>query len=263
MEITQQNSTKQEILQHLMKRTQATALELAESLEISPQAIRRHLKDLETEGLIIYKSVQTGMGRPQHIYQLTTQGRDRFPHNYDGFAVSFLDTLAETIGQEQLSQVFHKQWQRKAMHYRQLLGTGKVQERVAHLVELRKAEGFMAEWYPVESQEVDNQPLKIQNSEVKSDSVSSAEIGEPQLPVESYIFMEHNCAISSVAESFPSVCGHELEMFGAVLPDCTVERTHWIVNGEHRCGYLITRKVNSYIRQQATGNRQQATGNRE
>jgi DeoR family suf operon transcriptional repressor len=50
---------------------------------------------------------------------------------------------------------------------------------------------------------------------------------------------EHNCAISNVAESFPSVCGHELEMFAAVLPDCTVERTHWINNGEHQCGYLI------------------------
>jgi DeoR family suf operon transcriptional repressor len=54
--------------------------------------------------------------------------------------------------------------------------------------------------------------------------------------------MEHNCAISNVAESFPSVCGHELEMFAAVLPDCTVERTHWIINGEHRCGYLVQRK---------------------
>jgi DeoR family suf operon transcriptional repressor len=29
-------------------------------------------------------------------------------------------------------------------------------------------------------------------------------------------------------------------MFGVVLPDCIVERTHWIINGEHHCGYLIT-----------------------
>ena len=226
MEATQQNSTKHEILQYLMKRTKATALELAESLEISPQGIRRHLKDLEAEGLITYKSVQTGMGRPQHIYELTTQGRDRFPHSYDEFAVSFLDTLAETMGHDQLTQVLHKQWQRKAMHYRQLLGTGSVQERVAHLVELRKAEGYMAESYPYEQ-------VNSQKSKVKTDSTSEQ--------IECYIFMEHNCAISSVAESFPSVCGHELEMFGVVLPDCTVERTHWIVNGEHRCGYLITK----------------------
>ena len=51
--------------------------------------------------------------------------------------------------------------------------------------------------------------------------------------------MEHTCAISDVAESFTSVCGHELEMFAAILPDCTVERTHWLIHGEHRCGYLV------------------------
>jgi DeoR family transcriptional regulator, suf operon transcriptional repressor len=58
----------------------------------------------------------------------------------------------------------------------------------------------------------------------------------------SYILAEHHCAISEVAESYPSICGHELEMFSIVLPDCTVERTHWINKGEHRCGYLIKAK---------------------
>ena len=227
METTQQSSTKKEILQHLMKQTQSTALALAEALEISPQAIRRHLKDLQGEGLITYKLATTGMGRPQHIYELTTQGRNCFPHSYDQFAVSFLDTFAETMGHDQVSQVLHKQWQRKAMHYRKLLGTGSVQERMAHLVELRKAEGYMAEWYPDEQ-------VKTQNSKFKSDSTLEE--------VEGYILIEHNCAISNVAESFPSICNLELEMFAAVLPDCNVERTHWIVNGEHRCGYLITRK---------------------
>ena len=67
METTQQTSTKQDILQYLLKGGQGTALELAESLDISPQAIRRHLKDLEAEGVIQYRSVQAGMGRPQHI----------------------------------------------------------------------------------------------------------------------------------------------------------------------------------------------------
>ena len=57
METTQQTSTKQDILQYLLKGGQGTALELAESLDISPQAIRRHMKDLEAEGLIQYQSV--------------------------------------------------------------------------------------------------------------------------------------------------------------------------------------------------------------
>jgi DeoR family suf operon transcriptional repressor len=54
-----------------------------------------------------------------------------------------------------------------------------------------------------------------------------------------YVITEYNCAISQIAQSFPTVCGHELEMFELALPDCQVTRTHWLVNGEHRCGYLI------------------------
>jgi len=216
---TQQTSTKQDILQYLLKGGQGTALELAESLEMSPQAIRRHLKDLEAEGLIQYRSVQARMGRPQHIYELTSLGRDRFPNRYGDFAVSFLDTLAETVGREQVISILQKQWERKAMEYRRLVGAGSLQERVAKLMELRKAEGYMAEWYPVDDRDSD--------FNTKGDR---------------FVFMEHNCAISNVAETFPSVCGNELEMFAAVLPDCTIERTHWIIDGEHRCGYLIARR---------------------
>jgi DeoR family suf operon transcriptional repressor len=47
-----QTSTKQDILVHLLRRGQATAQDLAELLQVTPQAIRRHLKDLEQEELI-------------------------------------------------------------------------------------------------------------------------------------------------------------------------------------------------------------------
>ncbi|MBE9212565.1 iron-sulfur cluster biosynthesis transcriptional regulator SufR [Plectonema cf. radiosum LEGE 06105] len=217
METSQQSSTKQDILEYLLKELQATALQLADALKVSPQAIRRHLKDLEGEELIIYSSEQIGMGRPQHVYRLSDKGKERLRRevgdSYGKFAVSLLDTLAETVGRDQVSSILQKQWERKAQDYRRLLGKGSLRLRVAALVELRKAEGFMAEYHPVEAED----------SEVE----------------DKFIFLEHNCAISNVAESFPSVCGHELEMFAAVLPDCTVERTHWIINGEHRCGYLV------------------------
>ncbi|PLZ97057.1 iron-sulfur cluster biosynthesis transcriptional regulator SufR [Fischerella thermalis CCMEE 5268] len=224
MVTTQQSSTKQDILEYLVKHAQATAVELAAALDISPQAIRRHLKDLEAEDLIMYSSVQAGMGRPQHVYKLSSKGRDRLRReaadSYGEFAVSLLDTVAQTVGHDQVSSILRKQWERKAQEYRDRLGNGSLHQRVEALVELRKAEGYMAEYHPIDSNE----------------SGSG----------DRFILMEHNCAISNLAESFPSICGHELEMFAAVLPDCTVERTHWIINGEHRCGYLVqARKVRS------------------
>lgn len=210
MPMTHSPSTKEDILQHLLKFPQANAQDLAEALGISPQAIRRHLKDLEGEGAIEHRAVQAGMGRPQYLYYLSKQGRDRFPNRYNEFAVSFLDTLVETVGEQQVGEVLRKQWERKAEEYRQQLGNGSLRERVGKLVELRRREGYMAELH----------------STVESN-------------LEKYILAEHNCAISEVAESFPTVCGHELEMFAAILPDCTVERTQWINDGEHNCGYLI------------------------
>ncbi len=210
---SQQQSTKDDILQFLRKQGQATAQDLAEQLNISPQAIRRHLKSLEASHLICHELIQERMGRPQYLYQLTEKGRDRFPHRYDEFAVSLLDTLAETVGPEQVRSILQKQWERKAIDYRARLGQGPLEKRVAALVELRKIEGYMAEWHPVED-----------NGTSKGDR---------------FLITEHNCAISNVAASFPGVCDHELEMFATVLPDCTVERTFWMINGEHRCGYLI------------------------
>jgi DeoR family suf operon transcriptional repressor len=215
MAIAQQTSTKQDILQLLLKRGQATAQELAESLEISPQAIRRHLKDLEAEELILHQPVTVGMGRPQHVYELSQEGRDRFPNSYNHFAVSFLNTLVDTLGYEQASTLLHKHWERKGKEYCDRIGKGSLPQRVAKLVELRREEGYMAEWYALES------------GETESDTHFQI------------ILTEHNCAISHVATSFPNVCGHELEMFGEALQCCQVERTHWMINGEHRCGYLI------------------------
>ncbi len=206
------SSTKQDILTHLLKQGQATAQELADFLNITPQAIRRHLKDLETDGLICHQAIQSGMGRPTYVYALSPAGREQFPDRYSDFALSLLDTLTEAVGQEQVGTILQKQWQRKALDYRRQLGNGSLKERVVALVNLRRQEGFMAELH----------------------------IPEPDNSgQERFILAEYNCAISHIAESFPAVCGHELELFAAALQDCTVDRTHWLVNGEHRCGYLI------------------------
>ena len=213
MATTGVTSTKQNILRYLLKQGQATAQQLAKAFELSSQAIRRHLGELEADELIAHNAMQKGMGRPQHWYQLSAKGRALFPHGYEEFAVSFLDTLAETVGEERLGKVLEKQWKKKAQYYRDRLGDGNLQERVTRLVQLRQEEGYMAELHQMETK--DHQQ---------------------------FVLTEYNCAISEVAESYPSICGHELEMFADILPDCHVERTHWLNNGEHLCGYLIKAK---------------------
>lgn len=215
MAAIQHSSTKHDILEFLLKQGQATAQDLADHLNISAQAVRRHLKDLEADQLIEHQTLHAGLGRPNHMYGLSAQGRSQFPEQYDTFAIALLDTLAETVGQDQVGSILERQWQRKGIEYRRQIGAGSLSDRVAKLVQIRQAEGYMAEWHRVEDVE------------------DAAEV-QPR-----FIITEYNCAISQIAESFPSVCGHELQMFELALEHCSVERTHWIVNGEHRCGYLI------------------------
>jgi DeoR family suf operon transcriptional repressor len=213
MTLRSASSTKEEILRHLLKEGQGSAIAMAEELGISAQAMRKHLKDLEREGLIEHQREKHTLGRPQFLYQLSKQGREQFPQRYGEFALSFINSLVETVGEEQLGEVFKKQWQRKAEVYRRHIGLGSLAKRVDKLVELRRQEGYMAELHP----------LSPDGSE-------------------KFILSEHHCAIADVAESYPTVCGHELEMFAAILPDCAIERTHWLNNGEHNCGYLIQPK---------------------
>lgn len=215
MSTSVQQSSKEMILQYLLKENKASAQSIAKAMNITPQGIRRHLKELEEQGLIHRVPIQVKIGRPQYLYYLSRKGRDRFPQNYGEFAVSFLDTLMETAGENQVTKVLEKQWQRKAENYRQYLTGNTLFEKVNQLVEIRKEEGYMAEVFYVENEEK---------------------------KVEQFFLTEHNCAISNVAESYPQVCGHELEMFATLFPDCQVERTNWINNGEHRCGYLIQPK---------------------
>lgn len=210
-------SSKDDILQFLVKNSPTTAQQLADHLKISTQAIRRHLKDLETEGLVEHSVIHAGMGRPQYQYILSKDGRAHLPDQYDDFAVSLLDTLAETVGKEQVGSILRKQWERKGLEYRDRIGAGSLQERVEKLVQLRQTEGYMAEWQSLNPEELDDYPSS-----------------QPR-----FVITEYNCAISNVAQSYPSVCGHELEMFELALQGCQVERTHWLAEGEHRCGYLV------------------------
>jgi DeoR family transcriptional regulator, suf operon transcriptional repressor len=217
----QTSTIREDILRFLLKRGTATAGAIADHLEVTPQAIRRHLKTLEASELIEYQSAQEGIGRPNHLYQLSRKGREHFPDQYDQFALSLLNTVASTLGPEQVGKLLKHQWQNKAREYRDKLGQAPLKDRMQALVKLRQAEGYMAECYPA----------------TDANPEDTASVDES-----AFVITEYNCAIAHIAESYPTVCGHELAMFAIALPDCSVERTHWLVNGEHQCGYLVKPK---------------------
>jgi len=230
-----QTSIREDILRFLLKRGTATASAIASHLQITPQAVRRHLKTLESSELIEHQVSQASIGRPNHLYQLSRQGREHFPDQYDQFALSLLNTVADTMGPEQVSQLLKHQWQRKAKEYKRRLGDAPLKDRMQALVKLRQAEGYMAECHIAEEHIAE----KVDAEKADTVEIDAAEVNAAD---NAFVITEYNCAIAHIAESYPTVCGHELAMFAIALPDCSVERTHWLVGGEHQCGYLVKTK---------------------
>ncbi len=202
-------TTKEEILHHLLKHDRVSAQDLAAALEISPQAVRRHLKDLEESGLVYHQvSLGEGMGRPQYHYSLSARGKALFPKGYSEFSVKLLQSLTKTVGHEPVQELLGQQWQEKAAHYCALIGHLPLPQRLEELASLRRSEGYVTEWFPHPDRD-------------------------------GFLYTEYNCVIADVANSFPNVCSHELNMFRAVFPEAQVDRIHWMIKGEHRCGYAI------------------------
>ena len=80
----------------------STAAALAERLQLTPAAVRRHLDQLLEEGILEAREPRTtahrGRGRPAKVFALTEAGRDRFDQAYDDLAVQAIRFLAETGG---------------------------------------------------------------------------------------------------------------------------------------------------------------------
>jgi len=91
MSASAQPSTRDAVLSLLLERGEMDAGDLAETQQISVQAMRRHLRALADEGLVASITCTSGPGRPSNRWFLTEGGRERFPDGSGGFALELLD----------------------------------------------------------------------------------------------------------------------------------------------------------------------------
>jgi len=202
--------TRGEILTALKKAQPLTAKELASKFGVTPNALRRHLKELETEGIVRYQREIRGVGGPVFAFSLTDAGEALFPRAYEKALAEVLDLVREQQGDEGLVQLFQRRWDDIARVARPELEQLPVDQRATRLAELLTSLGYMAEAHP----------------------------GSGALPV----LTEHNCAIRVIAERFPEVCAAE-ERFIADLLGAPVTRQAHIAKGANCCEYCVSREV--------------------
>ena len=204
-----QAPTRESTLTLLLRQGELSASHLARELGISVQAMRRHLRSLEDEGLVESTPIPAGPGRPSNRWRLTEQGHHHFPDGSENFALGLLHSMAANLPPEAMSSLLTKQALDQAGRYRHTLGTAPLQERVARLAELRRQEGYV--------------------TELQADPDGQG-----------WCLSEFHCSVQRIAEEFPAVCDQELLLIRRTVPDCTVERVHWRLEGGHACGFRIT-----------------------
>lgn len=77
-----------------------TLEELASRLEVSRNAVRQHVTSLERDGLVGAHGVRKGPRRPSRTYGLTERGVEEFPRRYDMLAMSLLQALRHSLGDD-------------------------------------------------------------------------------------------------------------------------------------------------------------------
>jgi len=208
-----QAPTREATLTLLLRQGEIDAAGLASQLGISVQAMRRHLRTLEEDGLVESTTVTAGPGRPSNLWRLTARGHQHFPDGSETFALGLLDSLAQSLPPEMLGALLNQQAHDKADQYREHLGDAPLEQRVRALVDLRSREGYVSDMAP-------------------------AEDGK------GWCISEFHCSVQRIAEEFPAICDQELQLIRLTFPDCQVERVHWRLESGHSCGFQIVPRTN-------------------
>lgn len=200
------HSTRNAIIALIKQKGEAGMKDISCSMGISKMAVSKHLSNLERDQLVQKRVIRSGVGRPEYRYSLTPDAHYLFPTSYPYIALSALSFIEDKIGESGVREFFEKRRDELKERYSARVKDLTPQERIEELARIREEEGFLAE--------------------------------TSKLPDGSTVLMEHNCPLMTVASRYRLACSSELALFRDLLGD-DVERTHWMVNGEHMCRYVI------------------------
>jgi predicted ArsR family transcriptional regulator len=202
----EQGETRGQILNLLRRRGQMTAAELSDALGIGAVGVRQHLALLDRDGLVSTAGVRRGVGRPSHLYALTSAAEALFPKRYDRLVMDALAFVEAQGGQQAVDTLFAERRRKLTEQYApQLVGRPRA-EQVAELAALLTDQGYMCAW---------------------------EQVGDDE-----FVLVEHNCPVDCVARDYPQACEHELKLYEDVL-GVPLIREETISQGGSCCRYRI------------------------
>jgi len=139
-------STKDKILQTLLRKPKITINELAEAVGINAISVRHHLTNLTAEGLISADEERHGVGRPRLVYSLTEDGMERFPTKYLRLTTRLLTQMKDSMSAPAVAKLFSQVAEDMANEYSDQIKGLSMEERLDFVKEMLAREGFTVEW---------------------------------------------------------------------------------------------------------------------
>jgi predicted ArsR family transcriptional regulator len=201
--------TRERVARTILELGPSTAGSLAERLDLTPAAVRRHLDHLIDEGAVEAREPRVygarRRGRPARVFAITEAGRDHFDQQYDDLAVDALRFLAETGGDDAV-MAFAR----------------------------RRVEGIERDYENIAA----SQPgLEPSEALAKALTVGGYAASVRRIPVGEQLCQQH-CPVSHVAHEFPQLCEAETEVISKVLGR-HVQRLATIAHGDGVCTTCI------------------------
>ncbi len=202
-------STRDKILQTLLRRPRTTINELAEAVGINPISVRHHLTNLQMEGLVDAEEERHGVGRPRLVYFLTENGMEKFPTRYLRLTTRLLSQIKDKLPQPVVSEMFKQVATDMASQHEDQLKGLSVEERLDVLQDLLAEEGFVVEWE-------------------KKDDV--------------YHIHEITCPYLQVGQNHPEVCTVDQTLISKMLA-VPASKIQCILSGAAHCTYVVHNSV--------------------
>jgi DeoR family transcriptional regulator, suf operon transcriptional repressor len=198
------------VLYAVRRRGEATVLDVAEMLDMTPSGARQHLTGLVDAGLLEAGEATRAagqQGRSERTYSITPAAEALFPRAYG----ELTNQLLHYVPAGAVTEAFeHRRDDRIAGARARLATKRSFEAKVRELGRILDEDGYLA--------------------------------GVEQIGRDAYRVAERNCAIFAVAREHPQACSTELEFLRAALPEADIERVTHMMAGSHACSYEVRKR---------------------
>jgi predicted ArsR family transcriptional regulator len=202
-------STRDRILQALLKQPRSTINDLAGAVGINPISVRHHLTNLLAEGMVAAEEERHGVGRPRLLYSLTQDGMEHFPTRYLRLTTRLLTQMKERLPQPMVGELFLQVAQALAAEHSEELKGLPMEERLEAMKSILAEEGFVVEW---------------------------------EKSGKEYHIHEITCPYLQVGQSHPEVCTVDQTLISKMLA-VPANKIQCILSGAAHCTYVVKNLV--------------------